>query len=421
VDTTADVAIGVSHDIAVCLTSAMAPTQPTVTPPPDPNANGVAGFSLDVIYDAELNSCVDKNCNRARPCTQDDMPDLNEGTTLGQGVPTSPDVGGGLDCSITGYTEPSCTGGVAHIECICIGLYGPYPPTGPGIAFPIFVVTFTADAVGVDNLALANVIIIDRNYVLGSCNPVYPYGPEMPCFGATVNVLEATPTPTPTATPTPDTGSGQVTISEGGEVTSDDEENGVSPSDPIDTTVSALAGSASNDTTITITETSASDPSVPPAPSDLRVLGQVAVIETSPEATFSPENPATLTITYDDSVVSGNESTIEVRRFDGSEWVPLGEPCTGGVVDTPLDPDPCISARDTDANSITIKTTSLSDWALMGPLAPIGVGGMQQLPDIAGKAGSSGGSSWPVYAIAGAAAVGAITAGAWYARRRRAS
>jgi len=219
-----------------------------------------------------------------------------------------------------------------------------------------------------------------------------------------------------------DTGSGQVTVSEGGEVTSDDEENGVSPSDSIDTTVSVPAVAASNDTTITIAEMSASDPSVPPAPSDLRVLGGVAVIETTPEATFSSENPATLTITYDESVAPADESTIEVRRFAGSEWVPLGEPCTGGVMGTPLDPDPCISVRDTGANSITIKTTSLSDWALMGPLAP--VGGVVEYPQTKPPSASAArGPSGPnTLALAGiGATVGAalLVASGWYARRRR--
>jgi len=215
-----------------------------------------------------------------------------------------------------------------------------------------------------------------------------------------------------------DTGSGRVTVSEGGEVTSDDEENGVSPSDPIDTTVSVPVGSASNDATITIAEMSASDPGVPPAPSDLQVLGKVAVIQTTPEATFSLENPATLTITYDESVAPADESTIEVRRFTESEWVPLGEPCTGGVVGTSLVPNPCISARDTDANSITIKTTSLSDWALMDPLAPIG--GVAEYPDMAESRLSAGGSSsLPYSALVGVAAgVVAVAVGGWYARRR---
>jgi hypothetical protein len=180
VDTSANVQIGVAHDIAVCLTSAMAPT-------PSP-ANGVAKFKLDVIYDPDLNSCVNKNCNKMQPCTEDDMPDANEGSTLGQGVPTVPDLGGGWDCSIFHLTEPSCAGGKATIACS--SLSGPFPPTGPGVSFPLFAVTFTAIGGGIDNMTLANVQIYDKlSNALGSCNPVLEGEPELPCFGATeVNI-----------------------------------------------------------------------------------------------------------------------------------------------------------------------------------------------------------------------------------------
>ena len=96
----------------------------------------------------------------------------------------------------------------------------------------------------------------------------------------------------------------------------------------------------------------------------------MVVVDTNPPATFSSENPAVLTITYDQSVAPADESTIQVNRFDGTPWAPVGEPCTGGVPGVPLAPDPCISARDTGANTITIKTTAFSDWALMGSPAP---------------------------------------------------
>jgi len=198
VDTSAEVAIGATNDIAVCLTDAMAPVQP-----PDPNANGVATFQFDVLYDPDLNSCVDKNCNQASPCTEDDMPDLNEGATLGQGVPTNPDIGGGWDClySYWGFIEPSCAGGRARIRCSTIA--GPFPATGPGVAFPIFAVTFTANAVGVDNMTLANGFTYDAlGFALGSCNPTFHGEAALLCIGATVNVHDWTPTPTPTPTPT---------------------------------------------------------------------------------------------------------------------------------------------------------------------------------------------------------------------------
>jgi len=405
VDATAEVEVaGDMHKVAVCLTSS--PAAP-------------AGFQFEVVYDDTLNSCTDSNPGGT---ALDDNPDANVGLTTF----TTPDLGAGWDCDIVGVDPPACdkdpeTGaghGRARISCLTVET--PTLPAGPGVSAPIAVVAFNAVHGGTDNLKLEDVALFDEN--IDSIVQCHGSGP---CFGATLDVQEwtptPTPTPTPTATPTPDTGSGQVTVSAGGEVTSDDEENGVSPSDPIDTAVSVPVGSASNNATITITEMSASDPSVPPAPSDLRVLGKVAVIQTTPEATFSSENPATLTITYDESVAPADESTIEVSRFAGSEWVPLGEPCTGGVVGTPLHPDPCISARDTGANSITIKTTSLSDWALMGPLAP--VGGVAEYPDMAESHLSAGGSSsLPYSALVGvAAAMGAallVAAGAWHARRR---
>ena len=150
-------------------------------------------------------------------------------------------------------------------------------------------------------------------------------------------------------------------------MTSNDEGDGVSASDPIDTTVSIPAGSISNDTTVTITEVPASAPGVPPAPGGFEVLGQVVVVDTNPPATFSAENPAALTITYDQSVAPADELAIQVMRFDGAAWVPAGESCAGGTAGTRLAPDPCVSARDTTANTITVQTTAFSDWALMAP------------------------------------------------------
>jgi len=192
VDNSATVIVGVPHDIAVCLTDAMAPA----------GGNGVAVFSMDVVYDPDLNSCVDKNCNKAMPCTEDDMPDLNEGSTLGLGVPTNPDMGGGWSCNGFGFTEPACAGGVARIECGTTS--GPFPPTGPGIAFPLFVVTFTATHSGVDNMSLATVAVNDNtNASLGSCNPWNEFGggPELTCIGAEVTKTGGEP-PASTATPT---------------------------------------------------------------------------------------------------------------------------------------------------------------------------------------------------------------------------
>jgi hypothetical protein len=194
IDATANVTVGDTHDIAVCFGNFPAPIQP-----PDPNHNGVAVISMSVHYNANLNSCVDKACGMASPCTEDDMPDLNEGTTLGQGSPTSPDMGGGWSCNASGFTEPSCAGGVATLDCGTLS--GPFPPTGPGIAFPFFVVTFHAEAGGVDVLSLSNGAVNDHTSAsLGSCNPPGQGEPVLPCIGAEVN-KEGEP-PAPTATPT---------------------------------------------------------------------------------------------------------------------------------------------------------------------------------------------------------------------------
>jgi len=191
IDDSTTVYIGDENDVAVCFGNF----------PAGGADSGVAVFSMDVIYDPGLNSCVDKNCNKAMPCTEDDMPDLNEGSTLGLGDPTVPDMGGGWSCNGFTFTEPSCAGGVARIECGTTT--GPYPPTGPGIAFPFFVVTFTATHVGVDNMSLANGSVNDNTATsLGSCNPWNPAGPELTCIGAEV-VKEVPPPPTPTNTATP--------------------------------------------------------------------------------------------------------------------------------------------------------------------------------------------------------------------------
>ena len=102
VDTSAEVDIGDTNDVAVCLTSAMAPT-------PSPS-NGVSKFQFDLTYHPALNECPEVNCDFPNTKCLDDNPDANEGTTLGQGVPTVPDLGGGWDCSVLNSTQPVCGG-----------------------------------------------------------------------------------------------------------------------------------------------------------------------------------------------------------------------------------------------------------------------------------------------------------------------
>jgi hypothetical protein len=133
--------------------------------------------------------------------------------------------------------------------------------------------------------------------------------------------------------------------------------------------VTVPAGSANPDTTLTIAEFNTADPNLPPPPSGFDLLGQVIGVSTDPPATFSPENPTTLVISYDQSIVppGADEATLPVFHATGSIWQPVGEPCSDGVSGQPLNPDPCISARDTVNNTITIKTSHFSLFGLGAP------------------------------------------------------
>jgi len=197
VDASAEVTIGDTNDVAICLVNVPAPV--VNTSPPPAQLNGMAKWKVDLMYNPAKNSCVDKICNNIMPCTEDDMPDLNWGLTLGQGLPTFPGVTTGPEwsCNGAGFAEPSCTGGKATISCG--SLNGPFPPTGPNIAFPIAVVSFTADAVGVDNLSLAKAAFWDKaGAPYGSCNPTLQGDPVLPCIGAEIDKhIEWTPTPLP--------------------------------------------------------------------------------------------------------------------------------------------------------------------------------------------------------------------------------
>jgi len=67
--------------------------------------------------------------------------------------------------------------------------------------------------------------------------------------------------------------------------------------------------------------------------------------------------------------LGADEATLPVFHATDSTWQPVGEPCSGGVPDQDLSPDPCISARDTFSNTITIKTTQFSLFGLGAPTA----------------------------------------------------
>jgi hypothetical protein len=191
VDQAADVTGG-AHEVAVCLA----------------HAAPVAAFDFELVYDDTLNKAPEIDC--VGPKCLDDNPDANAGATLGSGLPTTPNLGGGWDCSAGGAAPPMGdadpeTGpghGVARLIC-----YTTDTPTSPENSsyWPLAAVTFNVLASGTDTLTLRNVDISDMNgTALGRCN----YGggePEIPCYGASNVKTFATPTPTgtPTITPTP--------------------------------------------------------------------------------------------------------------------------------------------------------------------------------------------------------------------------
>ena len=83
---------------------------------------------------------------------------------------------------------------------------------------------------------------------------------------------------------------------------------------------------------------------------------------------FGPEGvtfnePVTILLTYDDAEVAGSdEGSLKVHLLVGGEYVevPNCDPCC----EPPIPPDPCVYERDTDANTITIKTTHFSLYDL---------------------------------------------------------
>ena len=109
-DASSTVYIGDTNDVAVCLGDFPAPT----TGP----SNGVSKFQFDLTYHPAMNECPESNCDFPNNKCLDDNPDANEGSTLGQGSPTVPDLGGGWDCSVIGKAQPLC-GGTPERETDC--------------------------------------------------------------------------------------------------------------------------------------------------------------------------------------------------------------------------------------------------------------------------------------------------------------
>ena len=156
----------------------------------------------------------------------------------------------------------------------------------------------------------------------------------------------ASPAPGASPTPAPETTSG--TVPPGGTLTSDEEGDGATPSDPVETSVTSPNGG-----TVTIEETSAI---TEPAPAGYSFLGQQVNI-TAPPAT--PEDPLILVFRLDASLFEGlDPGTITVFR----EGVPLPG-CTGAT--GTASPDPCVSGRVVHADGdleLTALTSAASAW-----------------------------------------------------------
>ena len=188
VTATANHPIGVPYEVALCLTDAEAPP---------------ASLNIELLYNDLLNSCTDV-ANSGTGL--DDNPDANAGTTywdtVGHSLGTV-----GWDCSAGGTNYPRCdtnteTGagkGRAFFTC---GAPSADPgdltlPVGAGVSSPIAVLSLSAAAGGVDNLAFGIVKVADYDVsTITDCTPVGT------CVGAT-DYKGPTPTPVPTATFTP--------------------------------------------------------------------------------------------------------------------------------------------------------------------------------------------------------------------------
>lgn len=191
-------------------------------------------------------------------------------------------------------------------------------------------------------------------------------------------------------------------------VTTDGEADGATALDPVETSLTTPnAGSVSiEETPITAT---------PPA--GFQFLSQQVSI-TAPSA--MTDDPLVIVFRIDTSQVPAGEDENTIQMFKDGVEVPAcaGSPGTAS-------PDPCVSSRvllpDGDVE-ITVLTSTASAWNFGAPAepsptptpAPAPVGGIAQLPD---ASDSSARNHIPL-AVLAAAALLALTAGAWYARRR---
>jgi len=149
------------------------------------------------------------------------------------------------------------------------------------------------------------------------------------------------------------------TVVTGGTVTTDTQGNGATPSEPVQTAVTAPDGG-----TIAITETAATG--TPPA--GFALVGEQVTVS-APAAT--PDAPLVLVFLIDGSRIPPGADQDTIQIFKDGVLVPA---CTGapGVAS----PDPCVSDRQLLAGGdvqITVLTSTASVWTFAVPICGNGV------------------------------------------------
>jgi hypothetical protein len=201
IDDTNTVIVGSNHDVAVCTENE-----------PQKGAGGADDanvFTFFLNWDPLLNQCkTDPACPAGDKCL-DDNPDVNAGSTLGAGhVPTTPNLGGGWDCSGFGLIQPTCGSGQAKADCL--SSTGPY--TSGGLSpFPLAIVSLKAILAGTDTIVTSGTVWsgVENSEVVAISVSAdvekVPPPPDTPTPTLTPVPPTLTPTLTPTNTPVPPT------------------------------------------------------------------------------------------------------------------------------------------------------------------------------------------------------------------------
>jgi hypothetical protein len=126
--------------------------------------------------------------------------------------------------------------------------------------------------------------------------------------------------------------------------------------DLVDAEISVPTGALDTETTISITEYSTTDPALPPPPAN----SLSRVIRFGP-AGLTFNSPVTIVLSYhDDELVGKAEASLQAHLLLGEDYVTVPE-CLDPAAPTP---DPCVSERDPNANTITVVTTHFTVYAL---------------------------------------------------------